>query len=86
MHDPGPILHRDEVGVDDEEGRLVGDQVGVERLVALAEQTFRVNLRLDLVVALEHGQACPRQDVALVALPDPHIGDVESHGKGNVAG
>src|SRR5712691_10397173 len=75
-NDPGPVLDRDEVRVDDEEGRFVGDQVGVERLVAGTEQALRVDLGLDLVLALQHRQPGPGQDVTLISLADADVGDV----------
>ena len=85
VHDARAVLDRDEIGVHDEERRLVRDQVSIEGFVALAEQALRIELGLHLVVALQDGEAGLRQDVAFVALPHPHVRDVEADRQGDVA-
>ena len=84
MDDAGAVLDRDEIRIDHEECRLVRDQVPVEGLVALAQQAPGIDLGLHLVVALQDGEARLRQDVPLVALPHPHVRDVEADRQGNV--
>ena len=86
VNDPGAVLDGYEVGIDHVERRLIRHQVSVEGLVALSEQGLARELCLDLIVAFQDGQPGLGQDVSLLALADPDVGNVQPDGQRDVAG
>src|SRR5205085_5488819 len=70
VHDAGAIFGGDEIGIDDEERRLVRDKIFIKRLIACSQQAFRIDVRFDLVVALQDREPSLREDVVVLALAD----------------
>ena len=86
MDDAGAIFRGHEVRIHDEERRFIGYQVLVERLVPFAQQALRIDIALDLVLALENREARLCQDVMCISLAYPHVRNIETHSQCHVAG
>ena len=87
MHHAGALFETDEVGVDDHvRVGVLGQQVCIERLVALAHQVAPLHALHDLVVPVEDVEPGLGQDQELVALFDLDVVEVVADRERDVPG